>query len=630
MARTTRPIVAQGRLWAFVGAVPVLALTSANCSSGEREDAAQSELASGTYKVVTRVSGKCLDVNGSGTADGTNIQEWTCNGTGAQSFRAEDAGGGSYRFVNTSSGKCVDVNGAGSADGTNIQLWNCNGTAAQTFRVESVGSGYSRLVNTASNKCVDVNGGASGDGTNVQLWTCNGGKAQAWKLTLLSGAPDAGAACSAAECASGPTVGTCGAGTHVSGTVCARRSDGVCVNTNQCANDPPDAGNGGNGPPQVETFDTYCLSVPDPDVAAGPDLFGMVGQWNAYFYKKDGTFHHKFTWQALRGNLISDTHIVFDPSSQRWFLTTIVDLGNNEFGVQVMVSLDATASSWQTSIPATMTGLIDNPQPTVTSDKVVLVFHGNCLWAVDKQTLYSGNAPVVQPSTCALAPSDNIVAVKYGGIPPSTGYAVTLNDDRTLNWISVDGTQAGGNIQVHQHPILVPNIDEVPVFGGVTQNGMDIESGEVKAMWQAGHLVWAKSVKCATGSCERVFDIDTVSNTVMSHDFSLAGTQLWFGVPGLDKSSNTWVLMAEATPSGNVGLALAGIYASGKIYDPNVIVQGQSALTGGNRFGDYFSASQDPVDGSSWLIGQYAAAPGNPLNTEGGSAGCKVVHVTTN
>jgi hypothetical protein len=390
-------------------------------------------------------------------------------------------------------------------------------------------------------------------------------------------------------------------------------------------------GSGGNGSPTVQTFDTSCLSVPDPDVAAGPDLFGMVGQWNAYFYKKsDGSLDHKYTWKALQGNLVSDTHIVYDPSSKRWFLTTILDLGNNQYGVQVMVSDDASAATWHTSIPATMTGLIDNPEPTVTSDKVVLVFHGNCLWTVDKTSLYADNAAVVQPSTCALMPSDNVVAVKYGGMPPSTGYAVTLNDDSTLNWISVDGTQAGGNVQVQQHPITVPTIDAVPVFGGVTQNGMDIESGEVKAMWQGGHLVWAKTVKCASGACERVFDIDTTSNTATSHDFSLAGTQLWFGVPGLDKWGNTWVVMAEATPSGNVGLALAGIYASGKTYAPDIIVKGQSAITGGNRFGDYFSAAQDPVDGSSWLIGQYAAMPGNPLNTEGGSQGCKVVHVTVN
>jgi hypothetical protein len=180
---------------------------------------------------------------------------------------------------------------------------------------------------------------------------------------------------------------------------------------------------------------------------------------------------------------------------------------------------------------------------------------------------------------------------------------------------------------VKQSSVAVPNVDIMDIFGGVTQNGMDIEAGKVKAMWQNNHLVWAQTVKCATGACERIFDINTANNTATSHDFSLPGTQLWFGVPGLDRFGNTWVVMSEAAPNGNVGLALAGIYASGKIYDPQIIVPGISVLTGGNRFGDYFSAAQDPVDGSSWLIGQYAGMENSPLNNEN-SAGCKVVHVT--
>jgi hypothetical protein len=387
-----------------------------------------------------------------------------------------------------------------------------------------------------------------------------------------------------------------------------------------------DSGPTGMGSPRVSMFDTNCLSTPDPDVAASEDLVGTAIQWTAYFYKKDGTPDHTYKWTALQGSLISDTHIVYDPSSKRWFITTIVDLGNNNFGVQVMVSTDATAKTWKTSIPATLNELIDNPEPTVTSDKVVITYHGSCLWVLDKAALFAGNAPVVPTSTCSLQSDDNIVAVKYGGAPPSTAYAATMIDSTHLSWISVEGTRDAGNIDVKQHSIQVPNVDEVPVFGGVKQNGMDIEAGKVKAMWQNGHLVWSQSVRCTSGSCVRVFDIDTAKDTATSHDFALANTQLWYGVPGFDKFSNTWVLMAEATPSGNVGLALAGIYSAGQIYDPQIIVSGQSVLTG-NRFGDYFSAAQDPSDGSTWLIGQYAGMEHSPLNPEN-SAGCKVVHVT--
>src|SRR5258705_6258233 len=128
----------------------------------------------GTYTLVRAGSGKCLDVYAAGSADGTNIQQYSCNGTGAQSSGVEDQGGGAYRVVSVPTGKCVDVNARGTADGTNIQLWSCNGSVAQSFRIEDRGGGYSQLVNTNANKCMDVNASSADDGANVQLWTCNG------------------------------------------------------------------------------------------------------------------------------------------------------------------------------------------------------------------------------------------------------------------------------------------------------------------------------------------------------------------------------------------------------------------------------------------------------------------------
>ncbi|MEK8110309.1 RICIN domain-containing protein [Micromonospora sp. M12] len=70
---------------------------------------------------------RCLDVNGGGTANGTKVQSWTCNGTAAQKFTFTAAG----TIVNTASGKCIDVNANGTANGTLVQLWECNGTGAQ-------------------------------------------------------------------------------------------------------------------------------------------------------------------------------------------------------------------------------------------------------------------------------------------------------------------------------------------------------------------------------------------------------------------------------------------------------------------------------------------------------------------
>jgi hypothetical protein len=148
------------------------------------------ELVNDTYNFGTLAApGKCMDVSGASTADRAQIQQWQCNGSGAQSFRVENLDGGVARLINTHSNKCVDIDGAGKADGTKVQLWSCNGGSAQRFRIEDVGGGNVRLVNPNSNKCLDVAGSGSADGTKIQLWTCNGTKAQTFRPASIGVPP---------------------------------------------------------------------------------------------------------------------------------------------------------------------------------------------------------------------------------------------------------------------------------------------------------------------------------------------------------------------------------------------------------------------------------------------------------
>jgi PKD repeat protein len=120
---------------------------------------------------ITAAAGKCVDVNGAGSADGTKIQLWTCNGGTNQQWTRT---GTTLRAL----GKCMGVAGGATADGSLVQLSTCNGTGGQNW---SVGTGGS-LVNTASGKCLDANGGASADGTQLIIWSCHGGTNQRWTL----------------------------------------------------------------------------------------------------------------------------------------------------------------------------------------------------------------------------------------------------------------------------------------------------------------------------------------------------------------------------------------------------------------------------------------------------------------
>ncbi|WP_329584976.1 CAP domain-containing protein [Kitasatospora sp. NBC_01250] len=123
--------------------------------------------------------GKCLDVRAAGTANGTAVQLYDCNGTGAQTWTYS---GGTLSAL----GKCLDVTSGGTADRTPVQLYDCNGTGAQQWTYPAGGSlgspqpGDGVLVNPQSGKCLDVPGGNAVNGTQLQIYTCNYSAAQQW------------------------------------------------------------------------------------------------------------------------------------------------------------------------------------------------------------------------------------------------------------------------------------------------------------------------------------------------------------------------------------------------------------------------------------------------------------------
>ncbi|WP_433344036.1 ThuA domain-containing protein [Micromonospora sp. CA-111912] len=121
---------------------------------------------------VRGLGGKCLDVRGGASADGTQVQIYACNGSAAQVWAVTS------NSTVKALGKCLDVSGAGTADGTKIQLWACNGSGAQNWSAQADGT----LRNVGSGKCLDVSGNTSADGTPVHLWTCHTNANQKWTL----------------------------------------------------------------------------------------------------------------------------------------------------------------------------------------------------------------------------------------------------------------------------------------------------------------------------------------------------------------------------------------------------------------------------------------------------------------
>ncbi|WP_277212388.1 RICIN domain-containing protein [Isoptericola croceus] len=127
--------------------------------------------ASSNAEYVGVHSGRCLEVAGLGTANGTDVQLWDC------------WGGSNQRWAYTASkqlvvygNKCLDAHGHGTSNGTKVVIWDCSGHANQQWNVNADGT----ITGVQSGLCLDASGWGTNNGTKVHLWTCGGHANQQW------------------------------------------------------------------------------------------------------------------------------------------------------------------------------------------------------------------------------------------------------------------------------------------------------------------------------------------------------------------------------------------------------------------------------------------------------------------
>lgn len=136
--------------------------------------------------IISRASGKCMDVEGAKKDDGVNIRQWACNGTDAQLWDFFDLGRGELAVVARASGKVMDLVGASRQNGANIAQYTWHSGDNQRWRMETAGRGFFKLVSVASGKCVDVDetDGGKHDGANIHQWQCHGNENQQWRVEI--------------------------------------------------------------------------------------------------------------------------------------------------------------------------------------------------------------------------------------------------------------------------------------------------------------------------------------------------------------------------------------------------------------------------------------------------------------
>jgi len=157
-------------------------------ASAELYTPAQVSLPTSWVQVISKNSGKCLDVTGGppATDPGTPLQQWACWGSSNQAFLFTPVEGG-YEITAQNSGLQLDVTGGPAAveDGVHVIQWPYWGGSNEIWQVLPVADGYYKIVALNSGKCLDVDGISLSDGAAVQQWSCWGGDNQSWQLVPI-------------------------------------------------------------------------------------------------------------------------------------------------------------------------------------------------------------------------------------------------------------------------------------------------------------------------------------------------------------------------------------------------------------------------------------------------------------
>ncbi|MFY1698016.1 RICIN domain-containing protein [Solwaraspora sp. WMMA2101] len=154
------------------------------------------------YVLVSRHSGKAIDLYNWATSDGAPIVQWTRNDLAVQQWQFVDAGNGYYKIRSRHSGKFLELPNAN--DGTQLIQNSDNGTTRQHFGVRDSDSGYVRFVNRHTSKALDVWEWSTADGGIISQYQDVGGWNQQWQMVRVgSGNPPP---------TTPPPAGGCGSG----------------------------------------------------------------------------------------------------------------------------------------------------------------------------------------------------------------------------------------------------------------------------------------------------------------------------------------------------------------------------------------------------------------------------------
>ncbi|UXY24237.1 RICIN domain-containing protein [Streptomyces cynarae] len=122
-----------------------------------------------------------MDVNGGSTADGASIIQWWNSGTANQQWNIVRVSGQLYKIVSRNSGKVLDLGWASHWRSTALQQDTYNGSNNQLWYFEPTSGGY-LIRSFESRQILEVSGGSTTGGAAIDQSMPVNESFQAWTI----------------------------------------------------------------------------------------------------------------------------------------------------------------------------------------------------------------------------------------------------------------------------------------------------------------------------------------------------------------------------------------------------------------------------------------------------------------
>lgn len=139
------------------------------------------------YQFKNLNSDRCMDVSGQSNSDGADVIQYSCSSSrNSQIWQLLSVGEGDYYYlINYKSGKYLDVENCGTADNTNVRQWTGLNNWCQQWQMDNAANGIWRFINRNSGKVLQVEDCSTSNNGDIDIATNENTDCQKWTLTRM-------------------------------------------------------------------------------------------------------------------------------------------------------------------------------------------------------------------------------------------------------------------------------------------------------------------------------------------------------------------------------------------------------------------------------------------------------------